>query len=152
MKKIKIGKTGAKTCFKCGEIKLLGQFYKHPKMKDGRLNKCKECAKTDVKENRHANIEHYRAYDRTRGGRTTRGQSRRYRRNNPIAYGAHCVVSNALRAGRLVKPDECETSGCESADRLHGHHDDYAKPLDVRWLCPLCHRHWHDAHGKGLNG
>lgn len=36
-----------KKCFKCGKIKLLTEFYKHPKMPDGHLNKCKTCNKAD---------------------------------------------------------------------------------------------------------
>jgi ubiquitin C-terminal hydrolase len=41
-----------KICFKCGLEKPLSQYYKHPQMSDGRLGKCKECAKRDVKTKR----------------------------------------------------------------------------------------------------
>lgn len=36
-----------KTCFKCNQEKTLNSFYKHSGMKDGHLNKCKDCAILD---------------------------------------------------------------------------------------------------------
>ena len=39
-----------KKCFKCGVGKDLSDFYKHPKMLDGHLNKCISCSLLDRKE------------------------------------------------------------------------------------------------------
>lgn len=36
-----------KTCFKCNTEKELDEFYKHPMMADGHLNKCKVCTRSD---------------------------------------------------------------------------------------------------------
>jgi ribosomal protein S27AE len=44
-----------------------------------------------------------------------------------------------VRTGKLV-PQPCEVCG---AINVHAHHDDYSKPLEVRWLCPEDHSHVH---------
>jgi len=139
-----------KVCFKCEKRKPVEMFYRHPRMKDGRVGKCKECNKSDVRQNRSDRIDYYRAYDRNRGSRQSAKDIKRYRQNNPIKYGASCMVNNAVRDGKLKKPKRCQE--CRQVTRLHGHHDDYSKPLEVRWLCPACHHGWHAIHGEGLNG
>lgn len=48
-------------------------------------------------------------------------------------------VSRAVRLGRLVR-QPCEVCGLSQAE---GHHDDYDKPLQVRWLCAEHHRQHH---------
>lgn len=40
-----------KKCLKCSEEKPLSSFYKQKGMRDGHLNKCKECTRRDVKKN-----------------------------------------------------------------------------------------------------
>lgn len=37
-----------KACFKCGEVLPISDYYKHKKMADGHLGKCKTCTKADV--------------------------------------------------------------------------------------------------------
>ena len=39
-----------KICFRCKVEQSLDNFYKHSQMGDGHLNKCKSCAKKDVKQ------------------------------------------------------------------------------------------------------
>ncbi len=45
-----------KICFKCGAEKSLNEFYEHPKMRDGHLNKCIDCTKKDTR-NRIKNLQ-----------------------------------------------------------------------------------------------
>jgi len=53
------------------------------------------------------------------------------------ARKAHGEVWRAVRAGRLPRPEACQRCGRECVP--HGHHADYARPLDVKWLCTACH-------------
>ena len=147
--------TSSKTCFKCGAEKPLTDFYKHPQMKDGRLNKCKECNKADVRKNRKDNIDYYRQYDVDRFANNPERRKlaiencKNYRKQNPVKYKAHAMVNSRIRSGAIIKADQCEC--CDSIENLHAHHDDYAKPLDIRWLCPVCHKAWHSKYGEGAN-
>jgi ribosomal protein S27AE len=156
-----------KKCFKCGEIKPLSEYYKHSKMADGHVNKCKECAKKDAMKNRKDNIEYYQEYDRNRSNLPHRVDARyqysktenyrishnsatsRWNKNNQKKKYAITMIGNAIRDKKLDKPSKC--SNCNSEGRIHGHHDDYDKPIEVRWLCSKCHRSWHKEHGEAKN-
>lgn len=63
---------------------------------------------------------------------------------------AHAAVSAALKNGRLTK-GACEQASAECRGRVIAHHDDYARPLDVRWLCERHHGLHHSQHGPGRN-
>ena len=55
---------------------------------------------------------------------------------------ARVKVNEAIRTGKLVKPNEC--SVCYQQEmRIVGHHPDYSKPLEVIWLCDVCHKAIH---------
>ena len=137
-----------KKCFKCESEKPLSDFYKHAAMKDGYLNKCKECTKKDVRTNRKKNITFYREYDRVRGNRQTKEYKREYRKRYPKKAAARRKVAYNVKKGHMTaKP--CEICG----EKLTvAHHDDYSKPLDVRWLCQAHHVKWHKENGEGKNG
>ena len=40
-----------KRCFKCSKLLPISEYYRHDKMSDGHLNKCKSCTKKDVANN-----------------------------------------------------------------------------------------------------
>lgn len=68
----------------------------------------------------------------------------RYRARYPLQAAANDAVSKAIRTGALLRPAACERCGGKpSHEPLHGHHDDYTKPLTVRWVCRKCHRAIH---------
>ncbi len=67
-----------------------------------------------------------------------------WRKRNPEKARAHWMVAEAIQRGYLVKLP-CEVCGNK---KVHGHHDDYSKPLEVRWLCHIHHEETH--HNKKI--
>lgn len=137
-----------KTCFRCHKSKPLSDFYAHSMMKDGHLNKCKSCAKNDSEERRAVKMkdplwelaererhrkkqqayrEQGRACELTGKAKTEVNQ--RYIRKFPSKQKARIL------AQRLPK-NPCEICGNPKSQK---HHEDYSKPLDVRWLCAKHH-------------
>lgn len=62
---------------------------------------------------------------------------RRFKAANPEKARAHQIVARAVRKGLLIRPSECES--CYLTKKIDAHHEDYAKPLVVQWLCRKCH-------------
>lgn len=133
-----------KRCFKCGRRKPLASFYPHRRMADGHLGKCKVCTKLDVAVRAEIKRDEISAYDRARARRPERkAKALQYQRTTrsraPAKYRARSAVNNAVRDGRLVRRP-CEVC---SSPKAQAHHDDYTRPLDVRWLCFVHHRTHH---------
>jgi hypothetical protein len=62
-------------------------------------------------------------------------EERQQRIRDPAKRRAHVAVQHAIEEGRLQR-QSCRICGAELAE---AHHADYSKPLEVDWLCPLCH-------------
>ena len=60
--------------------------------------------------------------------------------NPDLAKVARRELSRAIKKG-LIKKQPCEI--CNSPMRVAGHHKDYNKPLEVKWLCPKHHGSLH---------
>lgn len=117
-----------KICFKCNIEKPLSEFYKHPKMADGHLGKCKECTKSDVKNKYEENIQSidYVEKERARG----RDKYARLGYKN-TSRSAHRDGSNAKRYMRSKGLDIGE-------NELH--HWDYNMKYDVFILSRRAHK------------
>ena len=152
-----------KKCFKCFRELTLDEFYRHPAMDDGDLNKCKECSKSDTKKHRALHIEHFKAYDRDRfqndperralqieqmkrwaqnNKQKYLGMPKQWQARNPEKRECHIAIQLAIASGAIVKSKSCQDCGATDV-RIHGHHPDYNKPLDVIWLCVPCHARLH---------
>lgn len=63
---------------------------------------------------------------------------------HPVQTRARRLLRSAIERGDITRAP-CEQCGSTPA---HGHHDDYSKPLAVRWLC----RKHHDEHHAKAEG
>jgi len=136
-----------KKCFRCKLTKPLTDFYKHKQMKDGHLNKCKECSRKDVRRRYYdpeSNLkireyEKKRFQDPERKARVTE-YFRKMRQNNPDKFKARTKLNNAVRDGVIAR-EPCEVCGHH---KVEAHHPDYNEPLNVKWLCRRHHLEEHD--------
>ena len=64
-------------------------------------------------------------------------QSARYKSKYKLKDKAHRAVYCAIKIGKLIQPKIC--SKCHRRCKPHAHHNDYNKPLKVKWLCWKCH-------------
>ena len=126
-------------CKGCGEEKPLTSFNKDKSTKNGLKNKCRPCInKADTEYRKQPHV------------RLIREKARKaYQLRNKKKVKAKNIVANELKQGRLIR-GSCED--CGTTDNIEGHHDNYDKPKEVRWLCVEHHNDWHKLNGKGLNG
>lgn len=107
---------------------------------------------------RYFGVSRQSMWDLLRRRTTMRTQLRHGRHNHFYRGGetqddrAQNLAEKAIRRGILKRPDTCQQCGQQPAPFADGrsgiqaHHDDYNRPLEVRWLCQLCHHAWHQVH------
>lgn len=125
-------------CGVCGEHKPPGEFNKSRRHRYGLCGHCRICGALACRERAQKDPEGVRARDRE-SQRRCRERRREWERQNAHTprFLARRALRSAVRAGRIVKPDACES--CGGSGRLSGHHADYSKPFEVEWLCSSCH-------------
>lgn len=121
----------AKKCTRCGETKPIEEYRMQRATKDGKSYWCKEC---------------FYFYNKGRkltpGVRAERAARRRqWVEKYHEQRHAYNIIRSAFENGALVR-GPCEVCG---GPRTDAHHDDYSKPLEVRFLC---RKHHGEAHSK----
>lgn len=119
-----------KRCFKCGRVLPLTEFYKHPQMGDGHLNKCKDCTKKDVHENYEHNLskDGYLDKERARG----RDKYKRLYSNGRQKKHKHLDAGKNVRRYYIAR-------GIDIGEREF-HHWNYNFPNDIFVLSRRAHK------------
>lgn len=150
--------TMKKRCKRCNLILDISMFYDKVGGKNGKHTICKPCLCEAQKKMYHT--EEYRKRHRTWAKKwrsehhdlVRNAQSRMWNKNRSlildrwktserIQRACRSITWEAVRKGILAKPTVC--SICKHTRPLHAHHDDYAKPLNVQWVCAQCHSDIH---------
>lgn len=150
-----------KYCPKCSESKPFSAFHVSKANKDGLQAYCKECNKigrskykasgkykTAMAAWRRAGgsasekTYHTKYINSDKGRAYKRRQRAKDKKRFPEKFKAWAELHRALKVGAMMR-QPCEI--CGAVDGIHAHHEDYSKPLDVRWLCVTHHL---KEHGK----
>lgn len=149
-----------KTCRVCKKLLDVETFYKDTSKKDGRRKECKVCTKSRMDLYNLQNRAQVNAAQRKRNSFNTEEIKKRrnlqikadpirfkaymtkYRKANVLKERARRYFMKQLLKGKITK-GPCEVSNERCYGRIEGHHADYAKRLDVMWLCKAHHSAWH---------
>lgn len=139
----------------CHLEKQLSDFGKRKDAKkDGRRNECLICVSNRLSkwrktENAKVANQKYFSSDKWKSAKEKYRKSDAYKavvkRQEKRHYSkgqiqARWAVKHAIRTGKINK-HPCRE--CGNLDRVHAHHEDYSKPLEVIWFCPGHHQARH---------
>lgn len=120
-----------------------------------RVSRCKPCMSKYgqaqwagmTPDERRAAMKAKRDREGERWSERYRKDAKLYRTRHPRRRRAHKLLNHAVAAGKIQR-QPCDVCGAAKAE---GHHDDYAQPYIVRWLCLTHHREHHRLHGAAKN-
>lgn len=137
-----------KACGKCKRELPLEAFALRKPGWNVRQSQCKECQRVIMaKWGKTEKGERAKISFRERHPEAYVEAAARFAARYPLKAECHKIFARA-KARKKIVPKPCEVCG---ETKVHGHHPDYAKPLDVMWLCIDHHAEWHKHH-KAING
>lgn len=154
-------------CSKCKKNKQNDEFFKDKRTTSGFYSSCKSCHVLACKEYkkswREKNRLKIRAYNKeyrilffSRHPDYMREQYKKHRHKfdyrkyrygteQDFKYNARLTLRKAVKRGLIIKPVKCSIDNLDCKGRIEAHHEDYNKPLEVKWVCK---RHHMDTHIK----
>lgn len=147
------------TCSKCNTVKVLSEFARKTRSKNGTSSWCKMCYraynrayhKTPKRKAYNARYAkklreagYFREYNQRPEVKKRQAAHMKRYRNDPQKRIKHIArwYFNHRKASGKIQREPCAICGKQQAE---GHHLDYTKPLLIVWLCTACHR---DEHAK----
>lgn len=117
-------------CCGCKKYMEIFQFYPDKTRTNGVTSRCKKC---NTKRRNDLNKHDLRQKINHRNSVT------KYISKYPYRQKARMIVRQALLSGK-IKKKICDVCG---KNKVHAHHPDYSKPLEVIWLCTEHHYQIH---------
>lgn len=124
-----------KQCSKCHEMKELPEFYRK---RDGHESMCKDCRKEATRIRRGTpegkairSAYGKKIYSIQKDTQSALEDLARRVLSQEDKYRVYSVLENALLSGEIRRLP-CEICGHVNTEAIH---DDYSKPLNVRWRC-----------------
>lgn len=136
-----------KVCSQCGVERPRSDFSKDGNSTDGLRAYCYRCFRKYDAAYRKRNPDRI-AEKAERQRERSRERSAAWLAENPEKRKAENFAYDRIRTGELV-PQSCAVCGTEKTE---AHHDDYTRPLIVRWLCRSCHRRHHAEDARTNRG
>ena len=109
------------------------------KTKEERNKYFREYRKRNLEKMREYNKNYNRIWRKKNGYETERKSQKKF----PDKLYAGNIVRKLVHQGKLIRGN-CEVC---FKPKAQGHHPNYCKPLDIRWLCPEHHRQVHSHCG-----
>ena len=128
-----------KKCFNCGESFPIKFFYKHPGMRDGYVNKCKECSKKGLKINYLLNKEYYHKFDKHRQ-RYSRKRIFNHRYNQLVKRSKNKSTINPIFGDQVLTYSEYCVWLKDNMDIFEALYRDWEGSGFKRSLCPSIDR------------
>ena len=136
-------------CKHCNKEKSVKSFSWNNKKMGWRSHTCLDCYNQQQRDKRERYPERYkearkRYYKKNR--QIILDKIASYREQNSIKRYAQKIVEYAVKRGD-IKKKTCEICGGKETE---AHHDDYSKPLNIKWVCRKCHRRIHGKYAKKI--